>query len=75
MTVWICSLWLASAGQRSRRFLAPCAVNSIVSSMQEIHEGTLRGNQVLIYMSGREDEQELTKPLERLARVKRRLPR
>ena len=43
--------------------------------MQEIHEGTLRGNQVLIYMSGREDEQELTKPLERLARVKRRLPR
>jgi len=57
----------------ARRFLAPFAVNSIVSSMQEIHEGSLHGNQVLIYMSGREDEQELTKPLKRLARVKRRL--
>jgi DNA-binding transcriptional regulator YiaG len=57
----------------ARRFLAPFAVNSIVSSMQEIHEGSLRGNQVLIYMSGREDEQQLTKPLKSLARVKRRL--
>ena len=57
----------------ARRFLAPFAVNSIVSSMQEIHEESLRGNQVLIYMSGREDEQQLTKPLKCLARVKRRL--
>jgi DNA-binding transcriptional regulator YiaG len=57
----------------ARRFLAPFEVNSIVNSMQEIHEGALRGNQVLIYMSGREDEEQLAKPLKRLARVKRRL--
>ena len=57
----------------AKRFLAPFEVNSTVSSMQEIHEGSLRGNQVLIYMSGHENEQQLSRPLKRLARVKRRL--
>jgi DNA-binding transcriptional regulator YiaG len=57
----------------AKRFLAPFEVNSIVSPMQDIHEASLRGDQFLIYMSGREDEQQLTRPLKRLARVKRHL--
>jgi DNA-binding transcriptional regulator YiaG len=59
----------------ARRFLAPFAVNSIVSAMHEIHEGSLHGNQVLIYMSGREDEEQVTQPLRRLAKAKRHLRR
>lgn len=57
----------------AKRLLAPFAVNSIVSPMREINEGALRGQRFLIYLSGREDEEQLTGPLTCLARVKHRL--
>jgi DNA-binding transcriptional regulator YiaG len=57
----------------ARRFLAPFEVNSIVSPMRAIQDKPLRGDRFLIYLSGREDEAQLTRPLKSLARAKRRL--
>jgi len=56
----------------AKRFLAPFNVNSVVSSMESIDTGTLRSDRCLIYLSGREGEQQLMIPLKTLARAKRR---
>jgi DNA-binding transcriptional regulator YiaG len=63
----------AELASEAKRFLAPFEVNSIVSPMRAIQDEPLRGNRFLIYLSGREDEDQLTKPLKSFARVKRRL--
>jgi hypothetical protein len=57
----------------AKRFLAPFEVNSIVSSMRALQDGPLRGDRFLLYLSGREDEEQLTKPLKSFARAKRRV--
>lgn len=56
----------------AKRLLAPFEVNSTVSSMRAIHDESLHGEWFLIYLSGREDEDQLAKPLKCLARVKQR---
>ena len=63
----------ADLAGEAKRFLAPFEVNSIVSPMQAIQDEPLRGHRFLIYLSGREDEDQVTKPLKSFARVKRRL--
>ncbi len=63
----------AELTSEAKRFLAPFEVNSIVSPMRSIQDAPLRGDRFLIYLSGREDEDQVTKPLKSFARVKRRL--
>src|SRR4051812_37408349 len=63
----------AELTSEAKRFLAPFEVNSIVSPMRAIQDEPLRGDRFLLYLSGREDEDQLTKPLKSFARVKRRL--
>ena len=62
----------AELAGEAKRFLAPLEVNSIVSPMRSIQDAPLRGDRFLIYLSGREDEDQVTKPLKSFARVKRR---
>ena len=62
----------AELAGEAKRFLAPFEVNSIVSPMRSIQDAPLRGDRFLIYLSGREDEDQVTKPLKSFARVKRR---
>lgn len=57
----------------AKRFLAPFEVNSIVSSMHAAQDEPLHGDRVLLYLSGREDQKQLTAPLKALARRKRRI--
>ncbi len=57
----------------AKRLLAPFEVNSIVSPMRAIQDEPLRGHRFLIYLSGLEDEGQVTTPLKRFARVKQRL--
>ncbi len=57
----------------AKRFLAPFQVNSIVSSMRAVQEEPLRADRFLLYLSGQEDDQQLSKPLKALARSKRRV--
>lgn len=57
----------------AKRFLAPFAVDSVVSSIETIQIASLLSDRCLIYLSGREDEGQLATPLKRLARAKRRL--
>jgi DNA-binding transcriptional regulator YiaG len=64
---------LPELASEAKRFLAPFDVNSIVSPMRAIQDEPLRGARFLIYLSGRENEEQLTKPLKSLARAKRRL--
>jgi hypothetical protein len=63
----------AELAGEAKRFLAPFDVNSIVSPMRSIQDAPLRGDRFLIYLSGREDEDQVSKPLKSFARVKRRL--
>ena len=62
----------SALASEAKRFLAPFDVNSVVSSMESIDTGTLRSDRCLIYLSGREGEQQLMTPLKTLARAKRR---
>ncbi len=57
----------------AKRFLAPFQVNSIVSSMGALQDEPLRGDRFLLYLSGQEDDQQLSKRLKTLARSKRRV--
>jgi DNA-binding transcriptional regulator YiaG len=57
----------------AKRFLAPFAVDSVISPIDTIQTASLLGDRCLIYLSGREDEAQLATPLKRLARAKRRL--
>jgi len=57
----------------AKRFLAPFAVDSVISPIDTIQTASLLGDRCLIYLSGREDEAQLAAPLKRLARAKRRL--
>lgn len=57
----------------AKRFLAPFQVNSIVSSIRAVHGESLSGDRFLLYLSGREDEKQLSKPLKVLAQRKRRM--
>lgn len=59
--------------REAKRFLAPFQVNSIVSSMRAVQEEPLRGDRFLLYLSGHEDEKQLSKSLRALARWKRRV--
>jgi len=56
-----------------RRFLAPFEVNSIVSSMRAVLEEPLRGDKFILYLSGHEDDKQLSKSLRALARRKGRI--
>lgn len=57
----------------ARRFLAPFQVNSVVSSMHAVEHEPLRGERCLVYLSGYEDEKQLSKSLGALARWKGRV--
>lgn len=57
----------------AKRFLAPFEVNSTVRSMRAVQEEPFSGDKFLLYLSGREDEKQLSKPLRVLARRKRRV--
>lgn len=57
----------------AKRFLAPFQVNSIVSSIGAVQDEPLRGDRFLLYLSGQEDDQQLSKRLKALARSKRRV--
>ena len=57
----------------AKRFLAPFHVNSIVSSMCAAQEEPFRAERFLLYLSGHEDEEQLSKQLKALARWKRRV--
>lgn len=57
----------------ARRFLAPFQVNSIVSSIRAVQQEPLLGDRCLLYLSGYEDEKQLSKSLKALARSKRRV--
>lgn len=57
----------------AQRFLAPFEVNSIVTSVRDVQEEPLRGGKCLLYMSGHEDEKQLSKSLKALARGKPRV--
>jgi transcriptional regulator with XRE-family HTH domain len=56
----------------AKRFLAPFEVNSIVSSMRAV-QAPLRGDKFLLYLSGHEDDKQLSKSLRALARRKGRI--
>jgi len=57
----------------AKRFLAPFDVDSVISPMRAIEKERLHGDHFLIYLSGHENEDQLTKPLKCFARVKRHL--
>lgn len=57
----------------AKRFLAPFEVNSIVSSMGAVQEEPLRGDKFLLYLSGHEDDKQLSRSLRALARRKGRI--
>jgi len=57
----------------AKRFLAPFQVNSIVTSVRDVQEAPLRGGRCLLYLSGHEDDKQLSKSLKALARGKRRV--
>ena len=65
------TFWRELLTSEVKRFLAPFEVDSIVSPMRAIQDEPLRGDRFLLYLSGREDEDQLTKPLKSLARVTR----
>lgn len=57
----------------AKRFLAPFEVNPFVSSMRSAHDQPLQADRVLLYLSGHEDQKQLTEPLKALARRKHRI--
>lgn len=59
----------------AKRFLAPFEVNSIVSPMRAALQGPPRGDKLLLYLSGHEDDKQLSKSLRALARRKGRAHR
>ena len=63
----------AELASEAKRLLAPFEVNSIISPMRAIDQKQLRADRFLIYLSGRENEEQLTKPLKRFAVARHRL--
>jgi hypothetical protein len=57
----------------AKRFLAPFQVNPIVSSVRSVEDEPLHGERFLLYLSGQEDDKQLSKSLRALARQKRRI--
>ena len=54
----------------ARRFLAPFEVNSIVSSIRDVHGEGLRSARCLLYLSGYENPKQVSNSLRALARWK-----
>jgi DNA-binding transcriptional regulator YiaG len=63
----------AELASEAKRLLAPFEVNSIISPMRAIDQKQLRADRFLIYLSGQENEEQLTRPLKRFAVARHRL--